>query len=258
MGSTDELVLGVDLDGVCADYEGAFRASVARQLDRDPGSMPPQSVMDAYSEWGLTFPQYEQAHRRAVLEDRIFRHMDPMPGVSEALWRLSDRGVWIRIITHRLLFNWAHETSAADTAAWLDAHRIPYRDLCFIGDKPNVGADLYVDDSPSHVVSLRAAGKAAIVFDQPYNRHLPGPRATSWDDVVGFVEEVLSARARQVPLPLGLSLGDHGSPDDADAAAEDGAGASPDDGAGAAAASGTCAGVDAAAGAEVEEDDRPH
>jgi 5'-nucleotidase len=202
MGSTDELVLGVDLDGVCADYEGAFRASVARQLDRDPASMSPQSVMDAYSEWGLSFEQYEQAHRRAVLEDRIFRHMDPMPGVSEALWRLSDRGVWIRIITHRLLFNWAHETSAADTAAWLDANRIPYRDLCFIGDKPNVGADLYVDDSPSHIVSLRAAGKAAIVFDQPYNRHLPGPRATSWDEVVTAVEAVLAARARQVPLPL--------------------------------------------------------
>jgi hypothetical protein len=31
VSSTDQIVLGVDLDGVCADYEGAFRASVARQ-----------------------------------------------------------------------------------------------------------------------------------------------------------------------------------------------------------------------------------
>jgi 5'-nucleotidase len=202
MGDDDGLVLGVDLDGVCADYEAAFRASVARQLGRDPSTLPPQTIMDAYSEWGLSFPAFESAHRHAVLEDRIFRTMAPMPGVSAALWRLSDRGVWIRIITHRLLFNWAHETSAADTAAWLDQHRIPCRDLCFIGDKPNVGADVYVDDAPRHIVGLRAAGKAAIVFDQPYNRHLPGPRATSWDDVVTYVEGELASRARQVPLPL--------------------------------------------------------
>jgi 5'-nucleotidase len=196
------LVLGVDLDGVCADYEGAFRASVARQRSLDPAGLPPQTTMDAYSEWGLTFEQFEEAHRRAVLEDRMFRHMEPLPGVSEALWELSDRGIWIRIITHRLIFNWAHETSAADTAAWLDENRIPYRDLCFIGDKPNVGADLYVDDSPGNIVSLREAGKTAMVFDQPYNRHLPGPRATAWSDVVAFVTDVLDARDRQVPLPL--------------------------------------------------------
>jgi 5'-nucleotidase len=202
VSSTDQLVLGVDLDGVCADYEGAFRAAVVRQLGRDPDTLRPQTIMDAYSEWGLTFDEFEEAHRLAVTEDRIFRHMEPLPGVSEALWRLSDAGVWIRIITHRLLFNWAHESSAADTAYWLDANRIPYRDLCFIGDKPNVGADLYVDDSPKNIVALREAGKAAIVFDQPYNRELPAPRAHSWDDVVAFVEAELEARARHLPLPL--------------------------------------------------------
>ena len=198
----ETIVLGVDLDGVCADYEGAFRAAVVRQQQRDPVDLPPQTVMDAYSQWGFTLEQFEEAHRRAVLEDRMFRHMEPLPGVSEALWQLSDMGVWIRIITHRLIFNWAHEISAADTAAWLDAQQIPYRDLCFIGDKPNVGADLYVDDSPKNIVSLREAGRAAIVFDQPYNRDLPGPRARHWDEVVTLVREELDARDRQVPLPL--------------------------------------------------------
>jgi 5'-nucleotidase len=202
VASTDQIVLGVDLDGVCADYEGAFRTSVAARLDLDAEGLAPQTVMDAYSEWGLTFEQFEAAHRTAVTEDRIFRHMDPLPGVSEALWRLSDAGVWIRIITARLLFSGAHETSAADTAYWLDAHRIPYRDLCFISDKPNVGADLYVDDSPSNILALRGAGKTAIVYDQPYNRDLAGPRAHDWNEVVTAVEAELEGRARHVPLPL--------------------------------------------------------
>jgi len=196
------LVLGVDLDGVCADYEAAFRASVARQHGRDPAQLLPQTVHDAYSQWGLDGDAFEQTHRRAVIEDRMFRHMQPLPGVSEALWRLSDLGVWIRIITHRLCVNWAHETTAADTAGWLEHHRIPYRDLCFIGDKPDVGADLYVDDAPNNVLALRATGRPAIVFDQPYNRHLPGPRATNWQDVVAFVEAELAARDRQIALPL--------------------------------------------------------
>ncbi len=200
--SDQPLVLGVDLDGVCGDYEDAFRQVVARRRGLDPDQLQPQTTMDAYTEWGLTFEELQHLHRLAVVEDRIFRTMTPLDGVSEALWRLSDRGVWIRIITARLLFSGIHETSAADTAAWLDANAIPYRDLCFINTKPDVGADLYVDDSPGNVIALREAGRATIVFDQPYNRHLPGPRATTWHDVVSYVEAELAGRDRHVPLPL--------------------------------------------------------
>lgn len=200
--SDQPLVLGVDLDGVCGDYEAALREAVATRRGLDPADLPPQTTMDAYSEWGLSFEEFQEFHRLAVVEDRMFRHMAPLPGVSEALWRLSDLGVWIRIITARLLFNGIHEASAADTAVWLDANNIPYRDLCFINTKPDVGADLYVDDSPGNVVALREAGRATIVFDQPYNRHLPGPRATTWHDVVSYVEAELAGRDRHVPLPL--------------------------------------------------------
>jgi 5'(3')-deoxyribonucleotidase len=196
------LVLGVDLDAVCADYEGAFRTSVARQLGRDETELTPQTVMDAYSEWGMTFEEFQQAHLRAVLEDRMFREMAPLPGVSESLWQLSDEGVWIRIITHRLIFNGAHEVSAADTAWWLDHHDIPYRDLCFIGAKPDVGADLYVDDSPTNIVNLRANGRTVLAFDQPYNRDLAGPRVRDWSEVVTYVMGVLEGRRAQMPLPL--------------------------------------------------------
>jgi 5'-nucleotidase len=197
-----QLVLGVDLDGVCAGYEDAFRRSVARPLDRDPAELPVQRVLDQFSEWGLRPEDFERLHRTAVAEDRMFRTMQPMPGVSEALWELSDLGVWIRIITHRLCVNWAHETTAADTAAWLEEQRIPYRDLCFIGAKPDVGADIYVEDSPTNILALREGGSTTIVFDQPYNRELPGPRAHDWAQVVAFVRARLEARQRQATLPL--------------------------------------------------------
>jgi 5'-nucleotidase len=187
-----ELVLGVDLDGVCADYESGLRASVAARRGVDPASLPPQETTGHFAEWDLTPDGFREAHRVAVVEDRIFRTLDPYPGVAEALWRLSDAGVWIRIITHRLLFNGLHEASAADTAFWLDQHDLPYRDLCFIGDKATVGADLYVDDSPHNIVALRAAGRTAIVFDQRYNRHLDGPRVNAWAEMERLVLDELT------------------------------------------------------------------
>ena len=181
------LILGVDLDGVCADYESALRTSVATRRGVDPATLPPQQATGHFEEWGLTAEGFKEAHRIAVIQDRIFRTMSPYPGVAEALWRLSDAGVWIRVITHRLLFNGLHETSAADTAVWLEQHDIPYRDLCFIGDKATVGADLYIDDSPHIILALREAGRTALVFDQLYNRHLDGPRVGSWAAVEPLV-----------------------------------------------------------------------
>jgi len=190
-----DLVLGVDLDGVCADYESALRASVATRRGVDPSTLPAQKTSGHFAEWGLTAESFREAHRIAVVQDRIFRTMAPYPGVAETLWRLSDMGVWIRVITHRLLFNGLHEASAADTAVWLDLHDIPYRDLCFIGDKATVGADLYIDDSPHNILALRQAGRTAVVFDQLYNRHLDGPRVARWSDIEPLVLSHIADRA---------------------------------------------------------------
>jgi len=116
-----------------------------------------------------------------------------MPGAAEALWRLSDAGIWIRIITHRLYVHWGHAKAVGDTAAWLDVHRIPYRDMCFLGAKPQVEADAYIDDAAHNIVALREAGNTVIVFDQPYNRDLEGPRAHTWGEVETIVGELAAA-----------------------------------------------------------------
>lgn len=200
MPSRQELIFGVDLDGVCADYESALRDAYAERRGLDPATLPPQTMMDAYSEWGLSPDAYRAEHRHAVVERRLFKTMRPLADVSDVLWELSDEGVWIRIITHRLFFNGIHEVVAQDTANWLDQHNIPYRDLCFIGAKPDVGADLYIDDAPHNVTALRDAGREVIVFDQPYNRHLPGPRAHTWRDVKALVRDVLNRDEWQLRL----------------------------------------------------------
>ena len=138
----------------------------------------------------------------------MFLTMAPIAGAAEALWRLSDAGVWIRIITHRLVGNWAHAKVVADTVTWLDDHRIPYRDLCFLGQKPQVEAAAYVDDAPHNVEALRESGNTVIVFDQPYNRDLAGPRASTWEEVEMLVADLVTRQKGSYPGQLpGMDAG---------------------------------------------------
>lgn len=182
-----QFILGVDLDGVVADHTGRFREIMAEIRGVDPETLSLERSWD-FIEWGFQPDEYSLYHRIAVMEHDMFRTMPLVPGAADALWRLSDAGIWIRIITHRLYINWGHEKAVGDTAAWLDAHRIPYRDLCFLGAKPEVEADAYIDDAPHNIEQLRAQGKTVITFDQFYNRHLTdGPRATSWEEAEALV-----------------------------------------------------------------------
>ena len=160
---SDTLILGVDLDGVCADYTTAFRPLVAQELNIPLSSLPEERSWD-FSEWGLSPKQFQDLHHKAVEDYRMFRSMPVFENASEVLWRLSDAGVWIRIITHRLYVNWGHAVAVTDTVEWLDQARIPYRDICFLGDKPEVEADIYLEDAPHNIASLRNSGNSVIVF----------------------------------------------------------------------------------------------
>jgi 5'-nucleotidase len=187
----EEFVIGVDLDGVVANYEARFRQISAEILRLSPKKFPRARTW-SFVESGWPFvdeAHFLEVHRQAVSEFGLFRTLAPIPGASEALWQLSDAGVRVRIVTHRLVVNFAHAAAVGDTVNWLDDHRIPYRDICFVRDKAEVGADLYVDDSPANIAALRAArgDDAAMVYDQLYNRSLPGLRARNWDDVLAEV-----------------------------------------------------------------------
>ncbi len=198
----NEFVLGVDLDGVCADYTSAFRRIVAMERNVDPNSLTTEVSWD-FAEWGLNRDSFLELHKTSVQDHRMFKNMPALEGVSDALWRLSDAGVWIRIVTHRLVTNWGHALIVSDTVDWLDAKSIPYRDICFLGRKPEIEADAYVEDAPHNVEALRARGNTVIVFDQPYNQDLDGLRASNWVEVEAIVSELAAEKvgsfANQLP-----------------------------------------------------------
>jgi 5'(3')-deoxyribonucleotidase len=149
----------------------------------------PERVSWGLGEWGVEQAPggYERLHRFAVTQRELFLKMPPMAGAPQALRRLSIDGVRIRIITHRLFIKYFHQVAVSQTIEWLDRHDIPYWDLCFMQQKTAIGADLYIEDSPTNIERLRAEGAKTIVFSNSTNEQLPGPRAGSWDEVLQLV-----------------------------------------------------------------------
>lgn len=182
-----QFVLGVDLDGVVADFYSGIRPIAAEWLGVPIESLTPTPGY-GLTEWHLdSMGTYEDLHRFAVTQRNLFRNLQPVPGATAALRRLSQAGVRIRIITHRLYLKYFHEEAVQQTVAWLEHHGVPYWDLCFMKDKGAVGADLYVEDSPDNVLALRATGCEVIVFDNSTNRGMAEPRARTWGEVEGTV-----------------------------------------------------------------------
>jgi 5'(3')-deoxyribonucleotidase len=181
-------VFGVDLDGTCADFYGGLRPIAAEWLGVSAESLP-ENVSWGLPEWGIDQAPggYEALHRFAVTQRGLFEALRPMPGAPLALRRLSDAGIRIRIITHRLFIKYFHQIAVQQTIAWLDRHDIPYWDLCFMKDKAAVGADLYIEDSPENIMSLRADKHPTIVFSNSTNLDLGDPRASTWNEVTDLV-----------------------------------------------------------------------
>ena len=191
------IVLGIDLDGVCADFYARMREIAAEWFEVDLQTLT-ESPSYRLNEWGIqNDEQYEQLHRFAVTQRQLFSTAAPIPGARSTLRRLSDEGYRIRIITHRLFIHFFHQDAVSQTIHWLDGHGIPYSDLCFMKDKDQVGADIYVDDAPENIERLRAGGHYAICFGNSTNDHIGVPRAEGWGEVYRMIKaHSPTARAR--------------------------------------------------------------
>jgi 5'(3')-deoxyribonucleotidase len=185
--SLSGLIVGVDLDGVCADFYSRMREVAAEWFECGVDDLTPD-VTYGLPEWGLTSEeQYQSLHRFAVTQRDLFKSTAMIPGARKYLRKLSNEGARIRIITHRLFIHYFHKTAVAQTIGWLDEQGIPYWDLCFMKEKEQVGADIYVEDSPENIQRLREKGLYTICFANSTNQKVADPRAKSWEQVYHLI-----------------------------------------------------------------------
>lgn len=183
-------ILAVDLDGVCVDFYGRMREIAAEWLER-PISELTTEVSYGLPAWGIDAKrEYTSLHRYAVTQKALFETVPMIPGARRYLRKLSDEGIRIRIVTHRLFIRFFHNLAVSQAIGWLDRHGIPYWDLCFMKDKAQVGADIYVEDTPVNIEMLRGSNIPTICFANSTNVGVTDPRAKSWAEVYESVHEM--------------------------------------------------------------------
>lgn len=188
---SSKFIIGVDLDGVCGKYYDALRRHVGKI-----NNIPEDQIEDIYpdptsydmTEWPDFEHNFVKYHADAV-ENGLFTQMQPIEGASAHLWMLNEEGFHLRIITSRFVKHGQNAQVISDTAFWLDRNDIPYRDIMFVKDKPDVYADVYIDDSPENIIRLEETGRKVIIFDAPYNRMLTGYRAMNWREVYSLIKQ---------------------------------------------------------------------
>ncbi|MEN8234414.1 MAG: hypothetical protein ABFR89_05770 [Actinomycetota bacterium] len=176
--------LGIDLDGVVADFATGWVSRYNDEFDSDVSS----DQVDHWDAMGyLThFESMGAFWRWAARGERgsVFRHLETYPGALETLGRLS-RNHEIVIITAK------PEWAIHDTFAWMADHKIPTREIHVTEAKWRVPCDVYLDDSPRQIDELHRNRPEAVVcrFVRPWNEPVFGVRdVKDWNEFETLVD----------------------------------------------------------------------
>jgi 5'(3')-deoxyribonucleotidase len=173
----ERLRLGIDLDGVVADFNSGWIGRYNREFG---ASLEPSQVVMWDGIHGLThFETMEGFWDWAQSGDTSF--FRDLPVFEGALETITDLAREHRIVIVSSKYDWA----IADTLAWLSEHRIPAREIHFVWDKTTVPCDIYLEDAPHNLVGLVAKRPDALVcrMVRPWNKPVAGAV-----DVYGWTE----------------------------------------------------------------------
>jgi 5'(3')-deoxyribonucleotidase len=175
------MIIGIDIDGVLAKYNEALATVVENARGLKPGSLKAPTGWN-FPDWDLNRESFRTYH--SVLMTNIV-DMELYPNASEVVNYLAKDNT-IKIITSRGSAR-LHDADMrpkvyCGTVEWLQKHNIPYNDLCFVENKNEVEADIYIEDSPAHLESFISHNKRYVIFSHKYNDHIPTDliRTSNW------------------------------------------------------------------------------
>lgn len=184
------LRLGIDLDGVVADFNAGW---IARYNQEFGTELLPEHVdiwdaptlLTHFTDMG----QFWSWARTSGGGASIFRILEPYHGAIDALHDLARRH-HVAIVTTKPAF------AIHDTYEWLAEHRVPTREVHIVDDKTTVHCDVYLDDADHNLRALRAAHPAATVcrFVRPWNESHDGVTdVADWAQFARVVDRVTGA-----------------------------------------------------------------
>lgn len=183
---SERLRLGIDLDGVVADFNKGWIDRYNSEFD---AYLAPEDVVTWDAAIQLThFPDMDAFWKWAEGGERssIFRHLETYPDAVPALDRLARRHDVVILTTKP---DWA----VHDTFAWVAEHRIPTREIHVTEEKWKVPCDVYLDDAPHQLRALHEHRPEAVVcrFVRPWNHPRPGVwDVADWRAFVALVDDL--------------------------------------------------------------------
>ncbi|MGB0114139.1 MAG: hypothetical protein WBP59_13025 [Ilumatobacteraceae bacterium] len=184
--TTGRLRLGIDLDGVVADFNAGWISKYNEHFDAE---LTPEHVDIWDAPTLLThfthMGEFWDWARTSGGGASIFRILQPYHGAVAALDRLAAHHR-IVIVTTKPHF------AVHDTYEWLAEHRIPTTEVHIVDDKTTVDCDVYLDDADHNLEALSAAHPDATVcrYVRPWNRaHAGVSEISTWQEFEQLVAE---------------------------------------------------------------------
>ena len=161
--------LGIDLDGVLADFNSAFIETLAEVTGRaliSKGTIP--TVWDYPQFYGYTAAETSRVWEHIKGAKRWWLELAPLPGAHQFFSNLNWRMDKTTFITSRL-----GATAKEQSQAWLGFFLDEEPEVVIAHDKGPVyealGISHVLDDKPAHVHAALEAGCKAILLAQPWN-----------------------------------------------------------------------------------------
>ena len=184
--------VGLDVDGVLADFQGAFRefASLVDGVD-----YPEARTWKFWQEYGWTEGRWKEMHWQFV-QDGWYGDLPVLGGVETlaALDRLKAAGHDIILITARHTVPGQQEMIEQDTHYWLDGNGIPADEVHFTSDKTSVDVDYFLDDRFSNYEAFcEQENVLSFLLDAPWNKEERGSWDWHWtvNSVAEYVDRIL-------------------------------------------------------------------
>lgn len=162
----------IDVDGVCADFVNHLLGEINSKLSAE--DVVDWNIFDYFDE------EEERCARRALAHPDFWSNIPAIGGARPVVEELRRRGHQVYFVTSPY---WSCREWGTVRLEWLAKHFMADpRDVVIATRKYLVGGDVFIDDKPENVERWRAQhrGKLGVIFDQPYNKHVPGPRMFRW------------------------------------------------------------------------------
>lgn len=182
--------IALDCDGVLYRFVPALRDFIFISTGRPLEEMPDADNWSFYeNQWGYTLEEYKDFMIKGLEANMLMWYGEEEENASWGVKELYNIGHHITVITARN-FPGYEDMGRWSTEYWLASHNIPYHDLILSSKKIGYGFDCLIDDAPHNIAQLTEAGECAVIFDQPWNRHVEHEhRVYDWIDVVNFIEK---------------------------------------------------------------------